>query len=185
MVATSFWKREWEFLRKKKTDKASKRFLATLTSSLLLVLPSFTRYKSVFIYSWSQTRVLRASLPPGVVGRWVSQLSMGGLQDGKRMRQWERREVVGVRECVMRGHEGLRRSWDVLALQSSDPTLSVVDSSSLIWSVSAVLLNCSLNPITRRTEGYVGNGPAPLLGEIACLASDRLVASELQILLQG
>ena len=57
---------------------------------------------------------------------------MGGLQDGKRMRQWERREVVGVRECVMRGHEGLRRSWDVLALQSSDPTLSVVDSSSLI-----------------------------------------------------
>lgn len=41
-------------------------------------------------------------------------------------------------------------SWDIRALQSSDPVLSVVDSSSLIQSSSAVLLNRSLNPIRGR-----------------------------------
>lgn len=52
-------------------------------------------------------------------------------------------------------------SWVMLVLQSSDPGLSAVDSSSLIWSCSAVLLNRSLNPIRgrwRETELRVSRG---------------------------
>lgn len=40
--------------------------------------------------------------------------------------------------------------WAAVALQSSEPGLTMVASSSLIWSGRAVLLNRSLNPIRRR-----------------------------------
>ena len=128
-----------------------------------------------FIFTpWAQKENSEGHLSPFLQERcWCSFWT--GRFLSRTLRQTDRRVCMCVYVCVGGGGECVRQeptrrleeslqraeSWDLLASQSGDPGVSAADSSSLIWSGSAVLLNRSLNPIRgrqRETEWRASRG---------------------------